>query len=162
MRDTPWAEGWQVRLEEALRAQGMGSVTDLLVAHPAVPLARLAERVGLSAAPIQLVAMALAEAKGQEGWRWFVADSLCRHVVEACGQGWRVGGKFRWDQTLALSSWMSDVLSDGRHAEREEVLTRIATSMMDDDLIEDAWVPSSPADGVIRKHLAPLLSAAAE
>lgn len=156
MHDAPWADGWRARIEDAVRAMGYESVTSLLVAHPAVPLAGLTERNALCAAPIQLVTMALREAKGEQGWQWLVADLLCRHIVDACGRGWRSGPKFRWSQTLALSSWISDVLSDGVHPDREDVLSRIATAILDDDLIEDTWVPSCPSDGVIRKHLVSL------
>ncbi len=156
MHNATWADGWRNRVEEAIHAKGYESVTTLLAAHPSVPLAILTERTGVRAAPIQLVAIALGEAKSQESWQWLVADLLCRHVVDACGQGWRSGPKFRWSQTLALSTWISDVLSDGVHPEREDVLSSIAKAILEDELIEDAWVPAGPSDSVIRRHLAPL------
>jgi len=153
-----WAEGWRTRIQEALHDKGYQSVTNLFAAYPAVPVCQIAERVGIRAAPIQLVSMALAEAKDLKAWHWLAADSLSRHIVDTCGGGWRVGPKCEWKQTLALSSWMSDVLSDSRYAQREEALSIVAKAMIDDHGIDDEWIPSGPCDSVIVRHLAPLLS----
>lgn len=153
-----WADGWRTRIQDALQEKGHRSVTNLFAAYPAVPFSRLAERVGIRAAPIQFVSMALAEAKDLKAWHWLVADSLCRHIVGTCSGGWRVGPKCEWKQTLALSSWMSDVLGDSRYAQREEALSIVAKAMIDDHGIDDAWVPSGPCDSVIVRHLTPLLS----
>ena len=157
MHNATWKDGWRNRTQDAIQARGYQSASALLAAHPAESLASLIERTGLCAAPIQLVAMALSEAKDQQRWMWLVADLLCRHVVSACGRGWRSGPKSRWSQTLALSSWMSDVLCDGVHPEREDVLSCIAQAILDDHLIEDSWVPAGPSDSVIQKHLSVLL-----
>ena len=152
-----WADGWRSRLELAIRAKGYESVTSLLAAHPAVPLTNLTERTELLAAPIQIVALALGESNTPDRWQRLVADLLCRHIADTCRKGWRSEPQYRWSQTLALSSWISDVLSGGNNIGKEDVLSNIAKAIMDDDLIKDNWVPSSPSDEVISKHLAQLI-----
>jgi hypothetical protein len=147
-----WSDEWPERILGWCQAQGYGSVSAFLAAHPAAPYYDLSKVPGLEAAPIQLIALQFKEARKLGTVRDAARDCLCRTIVEKFPEGWGRNPDARWRQTLALSTWNSDLIgAGGGMPELEPVADAIMLDIGKTTVPPDGWLPKSGDDPLIRE-----------
>lgn len=101
---------------------------------------------------VELISMAYIEARASGETRFVAIDGLCRNIVEECGTGWRSGKDWGRRQHLALSSWMSEVVTTGGNPDLLHQVKMIAKSLLGDSQVADDWIPLDNQDETLLCH----------
>jgi hypothetical protein len=144
-----WSPDWVENIANRTHELGFRNLTELLASMPGRPYAEVAERLGPSLEPIQIIAVQYKEAKDAGLIRKAAQDSICRRIKEHLPDGWGIGAKAEWQAIRALSSWSSNFKATAECEYLEPTLTAILIAFRDSPP-PNQWRPSGPNDPIIQ------------
>jgi hypothetical protein len=143
-----WSPDWIRNLTLATQAIGYADVTSLLAAMPGKPYREIAQALGSTFAPIQIIRLQYDEAKRRGMLRDAAKDALTRNLVEALPAGWGTGENTEWSAILGLSSWSSELQVSGACPELKPVIDEVINTLRR-YRIPRGWRPTHPNDPII-------------
>jgi hypothetical protein len=138
-----WSSDWDKRIYDAVRREGVESVSEFANAHPAATFAELAQRLSPDVAPIQVETLFRDEALRSGRFSEYVRDSLVRNLRRHLPHGWGVGPQAHFQASRAFASWMA-MLGDEYDAAAERMWSRLRELTP-----AEGWQPTGPDDQLV-------------